>query len=184
MIDRNHILLAEDVDYTDSNGKVDGKYGRINDPLVPVGMSLAITNLSGVSYSYNQVTDLRTISLSGLSGEELIIGHLIHNSNSTDGEVRQFASISNRPENLTISQQGTDISYSATGEIGTITYSGEGNGQYNAMRLNDLPSQFDLQLGDTLSFSAPDGVGSVEVQISNATTPLTCLLYTSPSPRD
>ena len=173
VMDRNHILLAEDVDYTDSNGKVDGKYGRINDPLVPVGMSLAITNLSGVSYSYNQVTDLRTISLSGLSGEELIIGHLIHNSNTTDGEVRQFASISNRPENLTISQQGTDISYSATGEIGTITYSGEGNGQYNAMRLNDLPSQFDLQLGDTLSFSAPEGVGSVEVQISNATTPLT-----------
>ncbi len=173
VMDRNHILLAEDVYYTDSNGKVDGKYGRINDPLVPVGMSLAITNLSGVTYSYNQVTDLRTISLSGLSGEELIIGHLIHNSNTTDGEVRQFASISNRPENLTISQQGTDISYSATGEIGTITYSGEGNGQYNAMRLNDLPSQFDLQLGDTLSFSAPDGVGSVEVQISNATTPLT-----------
>ena len=63
--------------------KRQGKYGRINDPLVPVGMSLAITNLSGVSYSYNQVTDLRTISLSGLSGEELIIGHLIHNSISS-----------------------------------------------------------------------------------------------------
>jgi hypothetical protein len=173
VMDKNHILLAEDIDYTDSNGNVDGKYGRINTPLVPVGMSLLMTDISGVSYSYDQVTDLRTISLSGISGEELIIGHLAHFSNTTDGEVKQFASISNRPENLTISQQDSVITYSATGEIGTITYSGEGDGQYNALRLNGLPSQFQLELGDTLSMYAPDGVDSIEVQISNATTPLT-----------
>ena len=173
VMEKNHILLAEDLDYTDDNGNVDGKYGRVNGPLVPVGMSVLLTDISGVSYSYDQVTDLRTISLSGISGEELIIGHLTHFSNSTEGEIRQFASISNRPESLTISQQGSDIAYSATGEIGTITYSGEGDGQYNALRLNDLPSQFELQLGETLAFSAPDGVGSIEVQISNATTPLT-----------
>ena len=173
VMDKNHILLAEDLDYTDSNGNVDGKYGRINTPLVPVGMSLLMTDISGVSYSYDQVTDLRTISLSGISGEELIIGHLAHFSNTTDGEVKQFASISNRPENLTISQQESVITYSATGEIGTITYSGEGDGQYNALRLNGLPSQFQLELGDTLAMYAPDGVDSIEVQISNATTPLT-----------
>lgn len=173
VMDKNHILLAEDLDYTDSNGNVDGKYGRINAPLVPVGMSLLMTDISGVSYSYDQDTDLRTISLSGISGEELIIGHLAHFSNTTDGEVKQFASISNRPENLTISQQDSVITYSATGEIGTITYSGEGDGQYNALRLNGLPSQFQLELGDTLAMYAPDGVDSIEVQISNATTPLT-----------
>ena len=109
-----------------------------------------MTDISGVSYSYDQDTDLRTISLSGISGEELIIGHLTHFSNTTDGEVTQFASISNRPENLTISQQGSTITYSATGEIGTITYSGEGDGQYNALRLNELPSQFQLELGLSL----------------------------------
>ena len=173
VMDKNHILLAEDLDYTDSNGNVDGKYGRINGPLVPVGMSVLMTDISGVSYSYDQNTDLRTISLSGISGEELIIGHLTHFSNTTDGEVKQFASISNRPENLTISQQGSVITYSATGEIGTITYSGEGGDQYNALRLNGLPSQFQLELGDTLAMYAPDGIDSIEVQISNASTPLT-----------
>ncbi len=170
---KDHILLAEDLDYTDNNGNVDGKYGRINGPLVPVGMSVRMTDISGVSYSYNQDTDLRTISLSGVSGEELIIGHLTHFSNTTDGEVKQFASISNRPGNLTISQQGSVITYSATDEIGTITYSGEGDGQYNALRLNGLPSQFELELGDTLAMYAPDGIDSIEVQISNASTPLT-----------
>ena len=173
VMDKDHILLAEDLDYTDNNGNVDGKYGRINGPLVPVGMSVRMTDISGVSYSYDQDTDLRTISLSGISGEELIIGHLTHFSNTTDGEVKQFASISNRPGNLTISQQGSVITYSATDEIGTITYSGEGDGQYNALRLNGLPSQFQLELGDTLAMYAPDGIDSIEVQISNASTPLT-----------
>ena len=173
VIDKNHILLSEDLDYTDQNGTVDGRYGRVNSPLVPVGISLAINNISGASYSYNQDTDLRTISISGSSGDELIIGHMRHFSNSTNGDVRQFASISNRPSSLTIAQQGSQINYSASEEIGTITYSGEGEGQYNALRLNGLPSQFELELGETLAMSAPEGIASIEVQISNASIPLT-----------
>ena len=173
VMDSNHILLSEDLDYTDQNGNVDGKYGRVNPALVPVGISLMVTDISGASYSYDQDTDLRTISITGSSGDELIIGHMRHFSNSTDGDVRQFASISNRPSNLTIAQQGSQITYTASEEIGTITYSGEGDGQYNALRLNGLPSQFELELGDTLAMSAPDGIGSIEVQISNASVPLT-----------
>ena len=102
----------------------------------------------------------------------MIIGHLNHFENTTEGDVRQFAAISNRPENLTFLTRN-QISYTSTGEIGTITYSGGGNGQYNALRLIDLPSEFDLDLGDTLSFNAPNGVGAIEVQISNASTPIT-----------
>ena len=168
VMERNHIILAEDSD----NSNVIGRYGP-ESTIVPVAMSLNVDDISGLSYSYDQPTDLRTISLNGISGDELIIGHLNHFENTTEGDVRQFASISNRPENLTISQQGTQISYTSTGEIGTITYSGEGNGQYNALRLIDLPSEFDLDLGDTLSFNAPNGVGAIEVQISNASTPIT-----------
>jgi hypothetical protein len=168
IIDGDHILLAEDID----NQIVDGRYGP-EDPLVPVGMSLALTNVSGVGYSYVQETGTRTISLNGLSNEALVMGHLNHIANSTDGEVKQFATISNRPLNLTITQIDSIINYQASGDIGTITYSGEGDGQYNALRLTDLPSQFTLELGDTLGFYASEGVGAVEVQISNATEPLT-----------
>ena len=168
VMDRSHIILAEDSD----NSNVMGRYGPAP-TLVPVALSLRVDDISGLSYSYDQNSDLRTISLNGISGDELIIGHLNHFENTTDGDVQQFASISNRPENLTIAQQGSKISYSATGEIGTITYSGEGNGQYNALRLIDLPSEFDLELGDTLSLNAPAGIGAIEVQISNASTPLT-----------
>ena len=168
VMERNHIILAEDSD----NAIVSGRYGP-ESTLVPVAISLNVNQISGLSYSYDQSSDLRTISLSGSTGEELIIGHLNHYENTTEGDVRQFASISNRPDNLTISQQGSKISYTSTDEIGTITYSGEGNGQYNALRLTDLPSQFELELGDTLSLNAPAGIGSIEVQISNSSTPVT-----------
>ncbi len=164
----DHIILAEDYDVR----TVSGMYGP-EDPLVPVGMSIKLTNVSGVTYSYVQETDLRVISLNGRSNEPVVIGHLNHYHNTTDGDVRQFASISNRPENLTISQQGTDISYQSTEGIDSITYSGEGDGQYNALRLNGLPTEFSLMLGDTLGLDAPGGIDSIEVQISNATTPLT-----------
>ena len=36
VMDKNHILLSEDLDYTDQNGNVDGEYGRVNPALVPV----------------------------------------------------------------------------------------------------------------------------------------------------
>ena len=168
LVDQDHIILAEDVDHA----LIDGRYGT-EEPLVPVGMSISLSNISGFGYSYNQNTDTRTISLSGISNEDLIIGHLEHFNNTTEGNVRQFASISNRPSNLTITQINTTINYISTGDIGSITYSGEGGGQYNALRLVDLPKQFTLQLGDTLGFIAPDGVGAIEVQISNATIPMT-----------
>ena len=168
MIGRDHIIIAEDLD----NVEVDGRYG-VEDPLVPVGMSVSISDVSGFGYSYDQDTDTRTISLAGQSDEELIIGHLTHLNNTTEGDVRQFASISNRPTNLTVTQVDTTINYVSSGPINAITYSGEGDGQYNALRLKDLPTQFTLQLGDTLGMLAPEGVGAIEVQISNATTPVT-----------
>ena len=84
--------------------------------------------------------------MAGQSDEELIIGHLTHLNNTTEGDVRQFASISNRPTNLTVTQVDTTINYVSSGPINAITYSGEGDGQYNALRLKDLPTQFTLQL--------------------------------------
>jgi len=168
VIPGDHIILAEDND----NQQVDGRYGP-EDPLVPVAMSLTLTNVSAVGYSYDQISDDRKITLDGRSNETLVIGHLNHSSGTTEGKVRQFATISNRPDTLLINQIGTNIYYTASGPIGTITYSGEGDGQYNALRLVGLPSEFSLELGDTLGFTAEQGVDEIVVQISNATEPLT-----------
>ena len=65
-------------------------------------------NISGASYSYDQDTDLRTISITGSSGDELIIGHMRH-FQTLQMEMLDNSSISNRPSNLTIAQQGSQI---------------------------------------------------------------------------
>ena len=56
-MERNHIILAEDSD----NPNVMGRYGP-ESTIVPVAISLNVDDISGLSYSYDQPTDLRTIS--------------------------------------------------------------------------------------------------------------------------
>ena len=90
-----------------------------------------------------------------------------------DGSLKQFAIISNRPASLEIIQSGTSIEYLSSSKINSITYSGEGDGQFNALRLIELGEQFSIDLGETLSFVSVEPVSAIEVQISNATTPLT-----------
>lgn len=164
----DHIVLAQNEEQL----QVQGRYGLV-DPLVPISMSVRISNISGVGYSYDQSDDIRSISLTGSDAGILTIGHLLHETGTLDGSLKQFAIISNRPASLEIIQSGTSIEYLSSSKINSITYSGEGDGQFNALRLIELGEQFSIDLGETLSFVSVEPVSAIEVQISNATTPLT-----------
>ena len=168
MLDADHIILAENTDLP----SVQGRYGTAA-PLVPISMSVRMGNVSGFHYSYDQINDIREIGVTGTAGSALIIGHLLHETGTTDGLLKQFASISNRPSDLSITQSGVVIDYSASGSIDSITYSGEGSGQYNSLRLVGLSTEFSIELGDILGFVSKDPISAIEIQISNATTPLT-----------
>ena len=81
--------------------------------------------------------------------------------------------ISNRPGDLRVEQDPTKLVYTASEPIGTITYGGEQGLQRNAIRLEGLPAQFQLNLGDDIGFQAQTPITSIMVQMTNATTPLT-----------
>ncbi len=168
MVGSDHIVLAENSELS----LVEGRYGA-SPPLVPISMSIRVGNVSGFHYSYDQINDVREIGLSGTAGSGIVIGHLIHENGTTDGLIKQFASISNRPSTLNIIQSGGIINYLASSTIDSITYSGEGGGQYNALRLVGLSTDFSIELGDILGFESKDPVTAIEIQISNATIPLT-----------
>ena len=168
MLTSDHIILAENLDLP----LVQGRYGAAT-PLVPISMSIRMGNVSGFHYSYDQINDIRQIGLTGTAGSALVIGHLIHNTGTTDGLLKQFASISNRPGTLNITQSGVIIDYSSSSSIDSITYSGEGGGQQNSLRLIGLSTDFSIELGDILGFVSKDPITAIEIQISNATTPLT-----------
>jgi hypothetical protein len=87
--------------------------------------------------------------------------------------IKQSAMVSNRPAQFNILQQAESLQYQASEPIGTITYGGQSGEQRNAIRLSGLPSEFTLVLGDTVGYVADGPMESIQVQMTNASTPLT-----------
>jgi hypothetical protein len=164
----DHILLSEDTEITSVNGRL----GPI-EPLVPVAMSARIGGISDVEHSYDPVNDVRQMELRGLEGGPLLIGHMRHADGDLTNSTRQSATVSNRPSTFNLTQTSEAMAYSASDPIGTITYGGESAEQRNAIRLKGLPASFSLVLGDTVGYVANQPMESIEIQMTNATTPLT-----------
>ncbi|RJU88508.1 MAG: hypothetical protein DWC05_00855, partial [Candidatus Poseidoniales archaeon] len=166
--DMDHILLSEDTD----SAIVDGRLGPV-DPLVPVAMSMRIGGISEVRHAFDPINEIRDMKLEGSPSGSLLIGHIKHQSGDMSSAIKQSAMVSNRPGQFNILQQAESLQYQASEPIGTITYGGQSGEQRNAIRLSGLPSEFTLVLGDTVGYVADGPMESIQVQMTNATTPLT-----------
>ncbi|MBA4735344.1 MAG: hypothetical protein H2065_05070 [Candidatus Poseidoniales archaeon] len=166
--DSDHILLSQDTEIE----LVDGRDGPI-EPIVPVAMSIRVSNISRVFQSYDPVTSVRSLELEGQQSGGLLVGHIRHSGSNFENVTAQSAMISNRPAFLSVVQDPAKLVYSASEPIGTITYGGEQGAQRNAIRLEGLPAEFQLNLGDDVGFQAETPITSIMVQMTNATTPLT-----------
>ena len=164
----DHILLSEDTNIATVNGRLGPQ-----EPLVPVAMSARIGGISSVSHDYDPINDIRHMELKGINGGPLLIGHLLHNDGDLVSANQQSATLSNRPSTFNVTQTAEALTYSASAPIGTITYGGNDEQQRNAIRLNGLPSSFQITLGDTVGYVASTPMESIEVQLTNATQPLT-----------
>ncbi len=164
----DHILLSEDTEAK----SVDGRLGPMP-PLVPVAMSARIGGITDVEHSYDPINDIRQMELRGQEGGPLLIGHMRHTDGDLENATRQSATVSNRPSTFNLTQTPEAMTYSASSPIGTITYGGESATQRNAIRLNGLPAAFSLVLGDTVGYVANEPMESIQIQMTNATTPLT-----------
>jgi hypothetical protein len=164
----DHILLSEDTD----SAIVDGRLGPV-DPLVPVAMSMRIGGISEVRHAFDPINEIRDMKLDGSPSGSLLIGHIKHQSGDMTSAIKQSAMVSNRPGQFNILQQAESLQYQASEPIGTITYGGQSGEQRNAIRLSGLPSEFTLVLGDTVGYVADGPMESIQVQMTNATTPLT-----------
>jgi hypothetical protein len=164
----DHILLSEDTD----SAIVDGRLGPV-DPLVPVAMSMRIGGISEVRHAFDPINEIRDMQLDGSASGSLLIGHIKHQSGDMSSAIKQSAMVSNRPAQFNILQQAESLQYQASEPIGTITYGGQSGEQRNAIRLSGLPSEFTLVLGDTVGYVADGPMESIQVQMTNASTPLT-----------
>ena len=166
--DMDHILLSEDT----SIAVVDGRLGPV-DPLVPVAMSMSIGGISHVRHAFDPINEVRDMQLDGSPSGSLLIGHIKHDDGDMPNAIKQSALVSNRPGQFNILQQAESLEYEASEPIGTITYGGQSGEQRNAIRLSGLPASFTLVLGDTVGYVAEGPMESIQVQMTNATVPLT-----------
>ena len=164
----DHILLSEDTNIA----VVDGRLGPV-DPLVPIAMSMQIGGISHVRHDFDPINELRDMQLDGSPSGSLLIGHILHDDGDLSNAVKQSTTVSNRPGAFNIIQQAESLQYQASEPIGTITYGGQSGDQRNAIRMEGLPSSFTLVLGDTVGYVANGPMESIQVQMTNASTPLT-----------
>lgn len=166
--DTDHILISQD----SSIGLINGKAGAV-EPLVPVALSMRVAGISDVTHTYDPDANIRQIVVEGTNGGPLLIGHIEHDGLNLASAITQSALFSNRPSYLQIIQTSEDLTYQASSTIQSITYGGKSPSQQNAIKLNGLPSSFGLVLGDTLGYSANQALESIQIQLSNASTPVT-----------
>ena len=164
----DHILLSEDT----GQAVVNGRLGPM-DPLVPVGMSMQVGGISGARHDFDPVSGVREMTLDGEASGSLLIGHIKHTDGNMTTAVKQSATVSNRPSTFDITQRTDALEYTASEPIGTITYGGQSGEQRNAIRLSGLPANFRLVLGDTVGYVADQPMDSIQIQMTNASTPLT-----------
>ena len=139
---------------------------------VPVAMSMAIGGISHVRHAFDPINEVRDMQLDGSPSGSLLIGHIKHDDGDMPNAIKQSALISNRPGQFNILQQAESLEYEASEPIGTITYGGQSGEQRNAIALG-LPASFTLVLGDTVGYVAEGPMESIQVQMTNATVPLT-----------
>jgi len=164
----DHILLSQDMD-------LDVVAGRLGSqpPLVPIAISVRIGGISHIRHAFDAVNEIRNMELDGIEGGPLLIGHIKHHGTVFDDAVQQSATVSNRPSSFSVVQTSSELSYSASTPIGTITYGGTSGEQRNAIRLAGLPATFSILLGDTIGYVASEPMDSIQIQMTNASQPLT-----------
>ena len=129
--------------------------------------------MSDVVQTFNPITDVRDIEITGSTGESILVGHVKHDDGELASAITQSAMISNRPDTLKIIQTSSALTYQASEPIQSITYGGRSPAQQNSIQLNGLPSDFSLTLGDTLGYTGNQPIESIIIQLTNSSEPKT-----------
>ncbi|MBJ23861.1 MAG: hypothetical protein CMB64_04255 [Euryarchaeota archaeon] len=164
-LSEDHFMITKDTDLD----YVPGRLGNIT-PLTRVGLSAKFSGISNLHYVFDANTEERTIQIQMMPGEKFRFAYLEHESNSINSSAFQSALLSERPSNLTITQNSEKMHYSANTGISSLVYHAESGKQRNALKLEGLPKDFEILLGDEVGYNSNEPLGSIAIQISNAST--------------
>lgn len=136
-------------------------------PVLPVALSVGFDGFRGLDLAYDEVTGVRDINISVSGGDPLAIEWVDHEGTDLANASFQSMVLSNLPPDMHIRSSDTSVEWRAASPIGSISYGARAGDQRNALVLEDLPSQLDLLVGQTVGFVANEPIGAISVQFSN-----------------
>jgi hypothetical protein len=164
----DHVIISKDREFN----QVMGEFG-IREPLVPVASSVRFSGLSEFTFSDDDVLETQSISLITESSESFRFSFIEHDSNSIENLSFQSLHLSDIPNNISVMIDETSLHYAASEGIELMTYVGLDGDQRQGANIHDMPAEFIFEFGEQTSFIAETPISTVEVQISNASEPIT-----------
>ena len=156
----NHLILSKDR----GSELVQGSDGPV-EPLVPVAASIRFTGIEAIHATYDRSTEDRTFQIKSKNTGPLRFLFIDFFGTDLANASTQSLSISDLPDTIDLTVGVETASYVASEEITSFQYHASNGSQKQAVRILGIPDSFDASFGNTVSWE-------------------TCLLYTSPSPRD
>lgn len=164
----DHLLLAQDRDLD----TVNGRNGPV-DPLVPVAASISFSGLIAFSIVDDNDLDEQTMALRTASDEPFRFTYIEHPSGLLEGASYQSLTLSDIPDNLSTYITPEGMEYTASTSIDSIVYAGLDGTQRQAAHIFGVPDSFTTTFGTDTSWSSSTPISTIEVQISNASEPVT-----------
>jgi hypothetical protein len=164
----DHVVLAEDQNLE----QVMGEFGP-RDPIVPVAASIHFSGLISFVFDDNDETDNQFVNLQTDSINPLTFTFIEHSGESLNESSYQSLSLSDIPNNLTVTLTPDSMTYSASSGIEKITYLGLDADQRQGANIHDLPAEFTMVFGERTRWRGTSPISTLEIQISNSTDPIT-----------
>ena len=159
-----HIIMAKDkgLDF------VNGREGAV-DPLVPVAVSIEHSGLKSIQIIDDPFAEQQLISLRTLGGEPLRIIYVEHDSGQLTTDTFQTVGISNQPASLDLVMSEDNITWNSDSALSEIIYAGAAGSQQQVVLIEQFPQNFTMETGSSISWEGETPIGSISVQMGNAT---------------
>ena len=160
----SHIIMAKDkgLDF------VNGREGMV-EPLVPVSVSIEHNGLKSIHIIDDTFADEQIISLRSVGGDSLRFIYLEHDSNELTTNTFQTVSLSNQPSVLDLIMAEDNVTWNSDSGLSEILYCGASGEQRQVVLIEQFPQNFTMETGSTISWEGDVAIGSITIQMGNAT---------------
>ena len=141
-------------------------------PLVPIGASVSIERFSKAS-DETTADGGRITNIEFTEPQPFRVVHVDHDGATLNGSTQQQLTFSALPRQIEFQQTSSSLSIEFSEDIDELEYICVNGDQHDVLLIEDLPSRFDVELGNTTRFVPSEPIGAISALVTNTTQPNT-----------